>query len=211
MIHLPKTSPIFALPSVVFFPRTYLPLHIFEPRYREMVKDCLRGDQMITMALLKEGWEKDYYGNPEIYSLGCIGKMIKTQLLEDGRYNLILYGLAKVQIKEGIFDRSYRQGWIDVVAQGLRAQTLSPDLKRKLLTQLHEYGRLIGAEQQMQGFLRVEMDDETLVNLFSSELNFTPTEKMFLLEADTLTQQCKRLVELTQFKIHEVTKGQASG
>ena len=210
MLQIPKIVPVFALPTVVFFPKTYLPLHIFEPRYRKMIRDSLKGDQVIAMALLKEGWENNYNNTPEVYRMGCVGKIVKTQTLEDGRYNIVLYGLVRAHLKEPFLDRSYRQAWIDTapsIEHG--SQVLSTSLKEGLLGHLKEYGKLIGARQQMELFLKVEMDDETLVNLFSSELNFTVMEKQFLLEAETLTQQCKRLMELIQFKIHEVTRGQA--
>jgi Lon protease-like protein len=212
MVEFPKIVPVFPLPTVVFFPKTYLPLHIFEPRYREMVRDSLAGDQMIMIALLKEGWEKDYYGSPEIYSIGCTGKIVKSQMLEDGKFNILLYGLMRVQIKEPLFDKSYRQAWIEPwLPKEQSIQSVSPHLKEEFLGQLKEYGKLIGAQQQMDSFLKIEMDDETLVNLFSSELNFTVIEKQFILEAETLSQQCKRLMDLIQFKIHEVVKGHASG
>jgi len=58
------TIPVFPLPDLVFFPHATLPLHIFEPRYREMTEDALRGDRLIAMALLKPGWERAYDGNP---------------------------------------------------------------------------------------------------------------------------------------------------
>ena len=59
--------PIFPLPNVTFFPQTVLPLHVFEPRYVEMVANCLRGDKLMGVALLREGWQKDYFGQPPIY------------------------------------------------------------------------------------------------------------------------------------------------
>src|SRR2546425_12267577 len=61
-IRIPSVIPLFPLPNVVFFPRTYLPLHIFESRYRRMVRDAASSHQMIGMVLLKEGWETDYEG-----------------------------------------------------------------------------------------------------------------------------------------------------
>src|SRR5215472_12128973 len=67
---IPATIPVFPLPNVVLFPKTYLPLHIFEPRYRQMVDDTVMGGQCIGMALLKEGWESDYYGNPPVFAMG---------------------------------------------------------------------------------------------------------------------------------------------
>ena len=64
---LPPTIPIFPLPNAVLFPNVFLPLHIFEPRYREMVADALQGDRIIGMVLLRPGWEADYDGRPAIY------------------------------------------------------------------------------------------------------------------------------------------------
>ena len=69
---IPERIPVFALPNVVFFPKTYLPLHIFEPRYRKMVADAALAQQCIGMALLKDGWETDYYGHPPMYPIGCV-------------------------------------------------------------------------------------------------------------------------------------------
>src|SRR5512144_2094739 len=82
---IPSRIPVFPLPNVVFFPKTYLPLHIFEPRYRRMVADVTMGGQCIAMALLKEGWEPDYYGNPAVYPALCIGRIVSVQPLPDGR------------------------------------------------------------------------------------------------------------------------------
>ena len=66
-------SRIFPLPNVVLFPNVFLPLHIFEPRYREMVADALDGDRIIGMVLLRPGWEGDYEGRPPVYPIGCAG------------------------------------------------------------------------------------------------------------------------------------------
>src|SRR5512146_486046 len=90
---IPDRLPVFPLPNVVFFPKTYLPLHIFEPRYRQMVADATAGGQCIAMALLKEGWESDYYGNPSIYPIVCAGRLVSVQPLPDGRSNILLQGL----------------------------------------------------------------------------------------------------------------------
>src|SRR4029079_2304836 len=70
---LPPTLPIFPLPNVVLFPNVFLPLHIFEPRYREMVNDALSGDRIIGMVLLRPGWQSDYEGRPPVYPVGCAG------------------------------------------------------------------------------------------------------------------------------------------
>src|SRR5512132_186939 len=92
---LPPTIPIFPLPTVVLFPNVFLPLHIFEPRYREMVGDALAGDRIIGMVLLREGWQKDYEGRPPVYPVGCAGLITFCEPHADGRYNIALRGMEK--------------------------------------------------------------------------------------------------------------------
>lgn len=94
VIHIP----IFPLPDVVLFPHTLLPLHIFEARYRQMVRDCLAGDKRLAMALLKPGWENDYYGRPPIYPIAGAGEIIQHEELPDGRFNIILRGTMRIGI-----------------------------------------------------------------------------------------------------------------
>ncbi len=100
--------PLFPLSSVVFFPNTLLPLHIFEPRYREMVNNSLESEKIIGMALLKPGWECDYYGNPEVYDVIGMGRIVSSETLDDGKLNIFLYGLKRAKIIEIVNDLPYR-------------------------------------------------------------------------------------------------------
>src|SRR4051794_30821611 len=95
---LPPTIPIFPLPNVVLFPNVFLPLHIFEPRYRAMVADALAGDRIIGMTLLQPGFEGDYEGRPPVYAIGCAGLITHSEVLPDGRYNIVLRGLERFRI-----------------------------------------------------------------------------------------------------------------
>src|SRR5437763_12628020 len=87
------TARLFPLPNLVLFPYVIQPLHIFEPRYRQMTADSLAGDRLLTMALLRPGWEESYEGRPAVHPVGCLGKIVADQHLENGRYNLLLRGL----------------------------------------------------------------------------------------------------------------------
>src|SRR5437879_11507561 len=109
-IRIPGVIPFFPLPNVVFFPRTYLPLHIFESRYRRMVRDAAASHQMIGMVLLKEGWETDYEGVPPIFPLGAVGRMVTVQALSDGRFNILLQALGRFKIQAEHGCGSCRQG-----------------------------------------------------------------------------------------------------
>src|SRR6185436_18498955 len=106
---VPECIPIFPLPNVVFFPKTYLPLHIFEPRYREMLADAEAGGRCIGMVLLKDGWERDYYGTPPIFEIGCMGRLVGVDSLPDGRSNILLQGLSRFVVREQFREKSYRQ------------------------------------------------------------------------------------------------------
>jgi Lon protease-like protein len=105
---LPLSIPIFPLPNVVLFPSVFLPLHIFEPRYREMLSDALRGDRIIGMVLLKGGRD-DIEEPPPVYPIGCAGLVSHAETLPDGRSNIILRGLQRFRIVEEATDLAYRR------------------------------------------------------------------------------------------------------
>jgi Lon protease-like protein len=90
--------PLFPLPNVVFYPRAVLPLHIFEERYKAMAAHALAGNRLVAMALLRPGWEANYYGKPEIEPIVCVGKIANSEQLDDGKYNFLLHGLTRAKI-----------------------------------------------------------------------------------------------------------------
>ena len=95
---LPAEIPIFPLEPTLLFPGVERPLHIFEPRYRAMVADALKGDRIIGMTTLKPGFEADYAGRPPIYDIGCAGVITDVEELPGGRYNIVLRGLVKFRV-----------------------------------------------------------------------------------------------------------------
>src|SRR5438046_3217716 len=93
-----ESVPLFPLPNVVLFPRAILPLHIFEERYKTMTADALRGRRKIAMALLRPGWEKSYYGSPQIAPVVCVGAILSHERLPDGKYNFLLQGHQRARV-----------------------------------------------------------------------------------------------------------------
>ncbi len=89
---------VFPLPNMVLFPGIDQCLHIFEYRYRQMTADALDGDGRIALALLAPDWEEQYDGRPAIEPVACLGRVVAYEVLEDGRYNLRIRGLARVRI-----------------------------------------------------------------------------------------------------------------
>jgi uncharacterized protein len=107
------TAPLFPLPDVVHFPHLLLPLHIFEPRYREMTADALAGDRLIAMALLKPGWTTTE-GSPAIHETVCLGRITADQQTEDGRYYLVLQGLSRARIVREEDEGAYRVAQLEL-------------------------------------------------------------------------------------------------
>jgi uncharacterized protein len=107
---------IFPLPNLVLFPHVVQPLHIFEPRYVELLEDALAGDRLIAMALLQPGWETDYDGRPPIAPIACLGRVLSWQSQPDRRYNLLLLGLRRVRVVRELGpQRAYRQAEVELI------------------------------------------------------------------------------------------------
>jgi uncharacterized protein len=106
---------LFPLPNLVLFPHVMQPLHIFEPRYREMLEDAIAGDRLVAMALLAPGWERDYEGRPPLYPIACLGRITTYFRLADGTYNVLLMGLRRVKLLyEMVSDRRFREARVEI-------------------------------------------------------------------------------------------------
>jgi uncharacterized protein len=112
------TVRLFPLPNLVLFPGVVQGLHIFEPRYRQMMRDTLAADSRISLVLLRPGWEEDYDGTPAIESVACLGRVIWHEQLSDGRFNLRLRGVARVRLLEEVpNERQYRTARVEVIRE----------------------------------------------------------------------------------------------
>jgi uncharacterized protein len=204
--------PLFPLPNVVLFPNVFLPLHIFEPRYREMVADALAADRMIGMVLLRPGWDRDYEGRPPIYPIGCSGVMTHVERLDDGRFNIVLRGLERFRVVDENHDLSYRRAVVEPLHERALAGGDRDDLRRcrarleSLLspaagTDLRDPHlapiRLKGGDTKIP----TAMPDEDLVNALAQYLDLEPLEKQALLEQPSLRNRAVSLVELLEMKI----------
>jgi Lon protease-like protein len=128
------TARLFPLPNLVLFPQVVQPLHIFEPRYRQMTADSLAGDRLLAMALLQPGWDADYEGRPPLFPVVCLGRIVAEQQLPDGRFNLLLRGLSRARVLEEIPDeKPYRIARLELLVDGpaLSAQP-AQTLRRQL-------------------------------------------------------------------------------
>ena len=196
---LPPTIPIFPLPNVVLFPNVFLPLHIFEPRYRDMVADALEGDRMIGMVLLRPGWEGSYDGRPPIYPIGCAGVISHHEKMPDGRYNIVLRGLEKFRVVDEEDSKTYRvahiQPLLETIPPSDREEIRAARAKLEALLVPQPTGR--GADRR----LPPAMADEDLVNTLAQYMELEPLEKQALLEREGLLARCRSLIELLEMKM----------
>jgi Lon protease-like protein len=191
--------PLFPLPNVVLFPNVFLPLHIFEQRYREMVADALAGDRMIGMVLLRPGWEHEYDGRPPVYPIGCSGLITHVERLPDGKFNIVLRGLERFRVLAEDHSRSYRRGSVEALLE----HRLS-DADRSVLR--HHRAKLEALLLPATGGATPDaktasMSDEELVNALAQYLDLEAVEKQALLERNCLRSRAESLVEVLEMKM----------
>ena len=109
-----EAIPLFPLPGTVFIPHTMLSLHVFEPRYRDLVDDVVKGSRFIAVPRLRPGWERNYELAPEIFSVAGFGKIVRYEPFPDGRANIVIMGLGRMKVRTELgADALYR------VAEGI--------------------------------------------------------------------------------------------
>ncbi|MGH9458736.1 MAG: LON peptidase substrate-binding domain-containing protein [Thermoanaerobaculia bacterium] len=190
---------LFPLPNLVFFPNTRLPLHIFEPRYRQLVSDALATDERIGMILLRSGWEADYYGAPPIHDVGTLGIIEHVVKLEDGRYNLLLNGQVRFRIVSETESEPYRTARV-VASPETHPEPVDAWAQREWLVELaRRYLEILPGQTAVPELDIANL--ESLVNALVMSLNLEPEEKQTLLEFDDLVGRCERVGELLQKRI----------
>jgi Lon protease-like protein len=187
--------PIFPLPLVQLFPHALLPLHIFEPRYRELLKDCLAGDRVMAIATLEPGYAADYEGRPPVRAICGVGRVIGHQPLPDGRANILLRGVTRARIVSELPpDCAYRLARLtplsDRVAAGLdraaAVQTLVLLADQIAL-------RLPSGGETLRGLARSQPEPGPLVDVLSAALITDAGERQTLLELLDVAERVDRV------------------
>ena len=190
---LPSVIPIFPLQSPTLFPNASFPLHIFEPRYRAMVADALKGDRVIGMVMLQPGHEAEYEGRPPIFPIGCAGLITDFEQLPDGRYNIVLGGLVKFRVVSEDNSRQYRLARVEPIPEVLDDQStaaLSKERERLVALLVSALG---GVEPPPPG-----VPDEQVVDELSEHLPMTPIARQQLLEQENPLVRAGTLIDLLQ-------------
>ena len=187
-----KRLPIFPLTGAVLFPGMQLPLHIFEPRYRALVGDALIRDRQIAMIQPQRPME-----GASLFKVGCIGRIGEVQAMDDGRYNLILEGVARFRmIRELDVTTAFRQIEADIYDED-EDETLTHAQRGGFEREARLFADAQGYSVDWDSVER--LDDRSLINGVSQIAPFDPASKQALLEAETLTDRCELLVQLMQF------------
>ncbi|MEK6642266.1 MAG: LON peptidase substrate-binding domain-containing protein [Planctomycetota bacterium] len=192
----PQWIPLFPLPNAVLLPKAILPLHIFEPRYRMMTTDALSGPRLIAMALLKPGYEPKYHTpNAEIHPTLCVGRILREEQLPDGRYNVLLQGLARCRLIEENKTLKYRRASLEPIPTA----DPPPDIEYAYRAELRRYlsegpiGELAEKAGWLDLFTCSELSLSDLLDVLASMLLRCPDEKQAFLEETDVSRRAKRL------------------
>jgi len=188
--------PVFPLAGALLFPRNQLPLHIFEPRYRAMVRDALASDRLIAMVQPRDEEEP-----PALFEIGCIGHIGACEELEDGRFNIVLEGLSRFRIaREAEVDTLYRQ--VDADRSGFDEDeddvVLGLAQRAEVEREARRYADALGYMIEWEQVTR--LDDEMLVNGIAQIAPLDTGSKQALLEAPDLAVRADLLVQFMQFQ-----------
>lgn len=188
--------PVFPLAGALLFPRSELPLHVFEPRYREMVRDALASDHLIAMVQ-----PKDHLEPPTLFETGCLGLITGSEELEDGRFNIVLQGITRYRIgREAEVDTPYRQ--VDADRSDFddeeEPDPLASIQRAELERESRRYADALGYAVDWEAVSR--LDDEMLVNGIAQIAPLDVSSKQALLEANDLAARADLLVQFMQFQ-----------
>ncbi len=188
---------LFPLPNLVLFPAVIQPLHIFEPRYRQLIEDALKDDRLIGMALLKPGYEADYDNNPPLYPVICLGRIHKEERLPDGRWNLLLHGLTRARIESEVdADRLYRMARVDLIPeQEVASASTAMELRCRLGRETRRwFAAHEAAVIQLEKLLHSDLTLGSLCDVFGFALPIAVETKQQLLEDVDVLARARRLI-----------------
>ena len=205
IIDLPKKIPVFPLSNFIIFPKTTVPLNIFEPRYIDMVNDSMKSDKIIGMIQPKSSSNKDNI--PNLHDVGCLGKITSFKETEDGRYLIELKGLVRFQsIKEIKTDKKYRTLEADF---SKFSHDLKDDKERIKFSDLELIFKDLKSLFEKRGFiinwkaLEKQSLDET-INALAMASPFSLEEKQILLEAENLDIRKNKIAKILSTYTHDV-------
>ena len=188
---------VFPLPGALLFPRMHLPLHIFEERYKALMSDAMARDRRIGMVQPRvTGTAQSAV--PALFDIGCVGKIAQFEMLDDGRYNLVLEGLSLFRIvRELDVATPFRQVEAELLPPVAEQEILSLSARAALEMESRRFADMQGYAVDWEAVAR--LDDESLVNGVAQIAPFDVAAKQALLESATLEERAELIVQLMQF------------
>ncbi len=205
MINLPKIIPIFPLSNFIIFPKTTVPLNIFEPRYIDMINDAMKTNKLIGMIQPKNSDRNE--DQPELYTVGCLGKITSFKETDDGRYLIELKGLIRFKIlKEVKSTKKYRECEIDFKKFN---KDIDQEEKKMNFEDLELIFKDLKSLFEKKGFiinwkaLEKQSLDET-INALTMASPFSLEEKQILLEAEDLKERKTKIAQILKTYTHDI-------
>ena len=219
------TIPIFPLANVVLFPRLRVPLYIFEHRYRQMTRSALDADGRIGMATIQPEHLQGSAGDPPVFTIGCEGKIIHSEALEDGCYNIVLLGTRRIRICRELppdGERLYRLAEVEHLTEaaigahdGTTRDVIEERDRAARRNVIDLLGELVDKDHNNdeQPTINAELfdgyDDELFANSLAQSLAFSASEKQGLLECNGIRERLDQLLALLQFRLAAIHSGQS--
>ncbi|MBL4889841.1 MAG: LON peptidase substrate-binding domain-containing protein [Candidatus Lindowbacteria bacterium] len=198
----PHLLPLFPLPNLVLFPGCFLPLHIFEARFRALVKDVRKSSNLLVLALLKPGWEPYYHKSPPIYDTACVANISAIERLADGRFNILLEGVDRVKILDEVRERQVEDGRVlpyrEVVTTVLHDNdSINSSERQKVLTLLSDVVSYAPVEipDGMISKLSHIMGDGLLADTIANILQISVEEKQTILETNVIPDRYRKVAQ----------------
>lgn len=189
--------PVFPLPNFVIFPQTMTRLHIFEPRYRLMTAEALATSRLLVLVGLKPGWEADYYGSPPVHEVGSLCKIVNEERLDDGRYNLFVHCLARVELTTLHRLLPYRTASVSVRPDLPAPQEHLNEACDRLLSVVRGLMVKLGENATLLANVLASTKKPTiLVNRLAAALVADTQERQALLELTDPVRRAERLCDL---------------
>jgi Lon protease-like protein len=194
----PGHAALFPLPNAVFFPHVIFPLHIFEPRYRQMTEDALEGNRLIAMALLKPGWEKLSEDRiPPVFDMVCLSRITAEEKLPDGRYYLVLQGLSRARIVDEFpTETPYRIGELEICRETFDKLSESEDqrTREQLLRHIQSLNPELAVSPMFVQALDRDLPLGVFCDVLAHALRMDPVKSQGILEELDFRRRCDLLL-----------------
>lgn len=211
LLKIPESIPFLRLSETVLLPGELLPIHIFEEYHKKIAESAISSEKLIAIAQVKPGWEKDYEGNPEIYEVAGLGKIVMEEQLPDGRFNLVLLGLKRVKIKQILQELPYQRAEVEIL-QDYFSQT-SSNLLSSLESEIIELSQQLlklktdedsfneGALSLLEKIPADTLPLSSLCDLVAASFGLSPMEKQMILEETNVINRAGKLIFALRFQL----------